>query len=267
MNMIFVMRQLSAASLIATVYWSSSLLVAQTTSRSAPRHASVTRVPFVPCKSDGQVGPLDGPAEGGNVEVETRISQKLAYYKADFGSGVLGPRGWYCFGVYGSGGASLFVTPEPLDTTSIFSGDWRRFNGPVIEIDYTYGGTSGRDSVARVIARVFPKYQRFVQDVLEMFERVYPDLTYGPFPTDKLSYKSDRIVEYRTPGNTEGLGTMTSALRHSPEPIEGVAQLKGDMPEIDLVLLSMRLPSEMNSVKTTIMQQLESETAAGQLRK
>jgi hypothetical protein len=171
------------------------------------------RVPFVGCKSGGQAGPVEAPREPEKViEIDPKLAQKLAYYKSGFSPGVLAPRGWSCFGEYGSGGDETFVTPGSMDSNGFFSGDWRNLTGPGVEVDFRYGGTSGRDEVARVIARVFPKYKAFVQGVLEMFERVYPDLTYGPYPTDKLLYDGDRLVEFRTQPNSEGLGTMTSRL-------------------------------------------------------
>lgn len=137
----------------------------------------------------------------------------------------------------------------------------------MVEVDFLYGGTSGRDAVARVIARVFPKYEAFVQGVLEMFERVYPDLTYRPYPTDKLLYDGDRVVEYRRQPNSEGLGTMTSRLKPNQQPIDGVATLVGEMPEVNLLLLTVRLPPEMNVLKPVIIHQLEREAAAGQPRR
>jgi hypothetical protein len=40
----------------------------------------------------------------------------LAYYShhESSGSGVLAPRGWDCFGTYGSGGSTLYVVPRRL---------------------------------------------------------------------------------------------------------------------------------------------------------
>src|SRR5262245_1162119 len=75
----------------------------------------VVMVPFVGCKSDGQVGPLDAPdgVEQG-VRVSAEAASKLAYYKSE-NLGVLAPRGWFCFGTYGSGGYGIFVAPTPID--------------------------------------------------------------------------------------------------------------------------------------------------------
>ena len=43
-------------------------------------------------------------------------ASKLAYYQAEKGIGVLAPRDWHCFGTYGSGGDTLYVTPQPINS-------------------------------------------------------------------------------------------------------------------------------------------------------
>ena len=78
--------------------------------------ATVVRVPFVGCKSGGQVGPEPAPhGAGKTVRIDAGTAQKLAYYQAGNPPGVLAPRGWYCFGLYGSGGSTLLVSPEPIE--------------------------------------------------------------------------------------------------------------------------------------------------------
>ena len=75
--------------------------------------AQATIVPFVGCKSDGQVGPQDAPTgEPKTVTISPELAQMIAYYKASDGSGVLAPRGWYCFGTYGSSGSNLIRNPN-----------------------------------------------------------------------------------------------------------------------------------------------------------
>lgn len=228
-----------------------------------PKVARVT-VPFVGCKSDGQIGPLDPPTEAEKiVQIDPKLAQKLAYYEPARSSGVLAPRGWYCFGTYGSDGDSTFVIPEPVDSGRVFSGVWRNLTGAAIEVDHQYGGTSGRHAVAQVIARVFPRYKPFVDGVVEMFDFLAEGMVFGPYPSDELVYRSDRVVEYRTPPRLEGLGTITSKLNPSDRPIVGVATLLGELPEIDALLLSVRLPPEMMSLQGSIVEQLEREAAAG----
>ncbi len=73
-------------------------------------------VPFIGCRSDGQAGPLAAP-KGKNavVDVSGKEARELAFYTAGLDLGVLAPRGWHCFGVYGSSGEALYVTPDPVD--------------------------------------------------------------------------------------------------------------------------------------------------------
>ena len=212
-------------------------------------------VPFVGCPSDGQVGPVEAPT-GTTVSVTTtpEAAQLLAYYKASGDYGALAPRGWHCFRIYGSSGGSLFVTPEPIDASRAFSIHGGELAGPAVAIEHTYGGTSGRDQVARVIARVFPKYKVFVASVREMFDLPADRFPSGPHPADKLVYRSPRVVEFRTPAHADGLGT-DAWLKKGETPIDGVAILVGDTP--DLLLLSVRLPRVLVNLAPTIVHQTE----------
>jgi hypothetical protein len=213
--------------------------------------------PFVGCPSDGQLGPLDAPrgtAKG--VRFSREIAQRLAYYKAEQGVGVLAPKGWYCFATYGSNGTSLYVSPLPLNSKLLLSDQWRGFTEPVIQVSDEAGDTSGRFAVARMIARVFPKHKAFVKSVIA--ERIEPSSNFpsGPYPNDKLVYKSSDVVEYRTPANTKGLGTQ-SRLLPSDLPISGVAILVGKTP--DLLFLASRLPASMADLRSAILQQTEED--------
>jgi hypothetical protein len=183
---------------------------------------------------------------------------KLAYYKSEKGIGVLAPRGWHCFGTYGSGGDTLYVTPHPINHATIFSAGPGGSDGPGIEAAYRSGGASGRFAVAEVIARVFPAYRAFATELMRELENPSDSFTFGPYPNDNLLYKSRALVEYRTPAQTEGLGTY-SWLTKSSIPIEGAAMLVGDEPE--LALLSVRLPTPLNGLTATIIRQFEREAA------
>ena len=131
-------------------------------------------------------------------------AEKLAYYKSEKGPGALAPRGWYCFGVYGSGGDTLHITPRSIDRATIFSKGPDGAGGPAIAVVYRFGGTSGRFSVAEIIARVFPAHRSFAVDVTRDIDQ---SPTFGPYPKDTLVYKSNELVEYQTPAQTDGLGT------------------------------------------------------------
>lgn len=226
----------------------------QSLTPSSPAEKTVT-VPFVGCKSDGQVGPVKAPT--GNrkiVQIPASTAQHLAYYKAEHGSGVLAPRGWYCFSTYGSNGSNLFISPKPITSAELFSDSWKGFPGPAIQVSISLGDTSGRFRVAQVIARIFPAYKKFVEQVTE--EKIEPagSFPFGPYPKDKLDYRGKNIAEYITPGNAEGLGTH-SRLERNADPISGVAILVGQTP--DLLQLSMRLPKEQRDLGATIMQHFE----------
>src|SRR6185437_1740796 len=73
-------------------------------------------VSFVGCASDGQAGSLKAASgRSKRMAIPAGAAQRLAYYKAENGFGVLAPKGWHCFGTYGSGGANLFVSPNPIN--------------------------------------------------------------------------------------------------------------------------------------------------------
>lgn len=240
--------------MLALTIYAPPALHGQSLTPSSPAEKTVT-VPFVGCKSDGQVGPVKAPT--GNrkiVQSSARTGQQLAYYKSEYGSGVLAPRGWYCFSTYGSDGSNLFVSPKPITSAELFSDSWQGFPHSAIQVSDSLGDTSGRFRVAQVIARIFPDYKKFVEQVIE--EKIEParSFPFGPYPKDKLTYRGKNIVEFVTPGNTEGLGTH-SRLQMSADPISGVAVLIGQTP--DLVQLSMRLPKEQRELGPIIIQQVE----------
>jgi len=210
-------------------------------------------VPFIGCKSGGQPGPADAPKGASkSVAISQEEARGLAYYESGNGLGVLAPRGWYCFGIYGSGGDSLAVSPRPIDTIELFSTDWKGFAGPAIDISHRFGDTFGRFAVAEVIARVFPAYKAFAIRVMK--EGLQNPFAFGPYPSDTLIYKSNKAVEYKTPAQTEGLGTHSWLLKNA-YPIEGVAMLIGKTP--DLLLLSVRLPPELTELTSAIVGQVE----------
>jgi hypothetical protein len=218
----------------------------------------VTRVPFVGCKSDGQAGPKKPPkGKSKAVYVAADAAQRLSYYKAEDGPGILAPRGWYCFGTYGSNGQSLYVTSQPINPADLFAPGWKGFTGMAIQISYEYGDTSGRFEVARMIARVFPAHKAFATTVIGEGIEPADSFPSGPYPQDTLVYRSDELVEYQTPAQTEGLGTRSS-LRKNEYPICGSAMLVGDTP--DLQFVAIRLSPALNGLAPAIIQQVERDT-------
>ena len=109
-----------------------------------------------------------------------------------------------------------------------------------------------------MIARVFPDQKGFVEDVIA--EGIEPASLFpaGPYPTDKLTYRSTKIVEFETPPNAKGLGTE-SMLRASSLAIRGAAILFG--PEPSLANASVRLSPVSQDLIQTIVKQIEKEAA------
>jgi len=234
--------------------------LAQANAHAAKVQKPVVTVPFVGCASDGQTGPLKAPAGKSKVvPISAAAAQRLAYYKAEYTVGVLAPRGWNCFSTYGSSGANLFVSPDPIDSKNLFSGDWKGFMGPAIQISWSSGGTSGRFEVARVIARVFPAYKKFVADVIAEGIEPASDFPFGPYPNDKLTCRGKNIVEFETPPNSEGIGTE-SMLQPNASPIDGVAILSGV--DTDLTQLSARLSESDRDLIPVIIRRVEIQEGA-----
>jgi hypothetical protein len=234
-----------------------SALLSQTATVGAGKPDATAQVPFVGCASDGQVGPLKAPTGlPMAVTIPAETAHRLAYYKAENGFGVLAPRGWHCFSTYGSDGSNLFVSPDPIDTTNLFSPDWKGLRGQAVQVSVSSGGTSGRFAVARTIARIFPDFKAFAQQVIA--EGIEPASSFpsGPYPQDKLRYVDRKTVEFETPANTKGLGT-DSRLPIDASPIQGVAILFGS--EMDLVQLSVRLSEKDRDLVRLIVARVESE--------
>ncbi len=231
-------------------------LSAQVSTR--PRNP-VSTVAFVGCESEGQGGALKAPvAEPVSISIPAEASQRLAYYKAEYGVGVLAPRAWHCFGTYGSNGATLYVSSDVIDTKDLLSTSWNGFTGPAIQISSVQGDTSGRFQVAKTIARVFPGHEAFVQSVIA--EGIEPASSFPsrPYPTDTLKRRAKNVVEFLTPAHADGLGTA-SRLQKNDSPISGVVILFGEEP--NLLQLSVRLREKDSNLTQFIIQWTEQEVA------
>ncbi len=219
-------------------------------------------IPYVGCAGDGQTGPY--AAAKGNpkpVNLPPEMADQLAWYEysGDAGHfGTLGPRGWNCFATIGSNGWSLYVAPEPLDSAKLIEHkNWKGFVGPAIQLSDSDGGTSGRFEVARVVARVFPAHRDYARTIIKEGFGPASDYPFGPFPTDRLTYKSKELVEFITPARQSGLGTM-SWLLPSDRPIGGFAQLSiGPNIDTELLQLRVRLPSSLSPLGAPIILQAE----------
>ena len=223
-----------------------------------PASTLASRVPFVGCQSDGQTGPVKAPeGETRVVSVDAKTAQQLAYYASKKEFGVLAPRGWYCFGTYGSNGDTLYVSPQPINAANLLTSTWTGFTGAAIQLSYQRGDPSGRSDVAKTIARAFPARRAIASTVVETGTEPASSFPFRPYPNDKLTYRSKEIVEYQTPSNTEGLGT-NSSLQSNADPISGVAILMGKVP--DLLQLSVRLPMAQVGLTPIIIGQVERDT-------
>jgi hypothetical protein len=213
-------------------------------------------VPFVGCPSDGQLGPIAAPKGAAKtVNVDAATAAQLAYYQALDSFGVLAPRGWKCFYVYGSNGASLTVAPSGNLQDTSTSG----LSGPAVVETVSSGGTSGRFDVAKYSARLFPKLeQAFIASVIAEGIEPKKDFPFGPYPADKTNYKNARLLEFETPANKDGLGT-SDRLRKDSTPIQGMAKLKESVPpgSPDFYLLTVRLPANQAHLSSAIIAEAE----------
>src|ERR1700735_5782172 len=125
-------------------------LIAQTPKAAPASGKPEMTVPLIGCASDGQTGPHDAPPSGSTqIAASTRVAEQLAYYKSREGTGGLAPRGWHCFGIYGSDGSTLYVSPHPLSAANFLSDAGKPLDGPVVALWDVAGDTAGRVGVAK----------------------------------------------------------------------------------------------------------------------
>jgi hypothetical protein len=197
-----------------------SMLLVVSGARSA--EAQTSPVSFVGCKSDGQVGPQAAPQVPNVLPIlQSSAASRLTWY-ASMDLGVLAPSGWNCFGLYGSNGSTLIVTPEshsdhPFDIKA---------SGPAVQLSVSFSDTSGRFEAAEFAALLFPDRQNFVDRVIAeglMPRNSFPSKT-SPF--DVITRGGPDLVDFETPADHDGLGTM-SLLVKSGQPIFGRVSMDG----------------------------------------
>jgi hypothetical protein len=209
---------------------------------------------------DTQGGTLATPSGADKtVQLDAHVAHRFAYYEAMSGYGVLGPRGWHCLGTSGSSSVELFVLPQPLQPGDLYGPKWKGTTGSAIQVLGVDGNGSGALAVAEVLARVFPNQRVFAQNVFNGFDLPAGTYKFGPYPSDRLIRQTATLVEFHTPPHSEGLGTMDQ-LKAGNNPIDGVAILQGQTP--DLLMLRVRLPSNLRSLATSIIRQLEHDNPA-----
>ena len=210
-------------------------------------------IPFVGCPADGQQGAIDPPHGAPKiVAIRSGPSTALAYYKGEYSSGVFAPRGWHCRVWYGSSGSILIVTPDSIsgDTFS------PRFYGPAVELQFSFGGTSGRFGVATNGSRLFPKeLGKFIARVRTNDQDVLADSEFAParFAQDSVRNLSRRMAAFTTHAGVEGLGT-SEFLAPSHDAVRGLAVLTGTPSEPDLSILRVRLPSTDHQLEHVVLE-------------
>lgn len=215
--------------------------------------SAAQRVPFVGCPADGQGGPVAAPKGAPKiVNLDAASASQLAYYRAQNSSGVLAPRGWTCFSLYGSNGVTLIVAPSgKLDDFDL------RLAGPAVTLTLESGSTSGRFDVAKYSARLFAEpEQAFIASVIAEGNEPKENFVFAPYPSDKLTYRRATLVEYVTPANADGLGT-SGRLRKSAQPVVGMATLKSEADGPDFILLAVRLAPAQAKLAAAIVSATE----------
>jgi len=109
-----------------------------------------------------------------------------------------------------------------------------------------------------MIARVFPAHLSFVKSVIDEGIEPASDFPSGPYPSDKLTYLTNEMVEYQTPANADGLGTHSLLIKNG-DPIRGVVILFDDA--LNLLHLHVRLPPELESLAPIIIRQAERDAS------
>jgi hypothetical protein len=231
-------------------------LIAQTIPQKSNPITSFSHVPFVGCESVGDDGEQPLPeGESKEVGLDGKDSGRLAYYESQRSAGVLAPRGWHGFGTYGLWGSRIIVTRNPL---KIDASEVDAEAAACIKVS-RYDGLRlfGRWWVADVIARVFPTQREYIKSVIS---DIHPAsvIPTGPYPNDKLVYRSDLVIEFRTPPHRKGLGELTP----NDQPISGVAilDLEGEDPTVSL--LTVRFMPHNDHLASQIIQQFERDESA-----
>jgi len=227
--------------------------------------AITTTVPFVGCPSDGQIGAQPAPTGGAkSVTMDPDAAAKLAYYVMENGPGVLAPRGWSCAGIYGSDGATLIVSPQPVKPGDLMGQSWAGAAGDAIQVTVASGDTSGRFQVAQAIMRLFPAHQAFAQNVVQEGVEPASNFPAGPYPSDRMTTRSGELVEFATPANTVGFGTdvnTNTRLKPGADPAQGAVALVGGTP--DLLFAVVRLSPDLQALSGPIIGQFEADNPAG----
>ncbi len=212
--------------------------------------AREVQIPFVGCQSDGQVGRLKPPKDDGTApRLPASIATRLAWYASNNTGGVLAPRNWKCFELYGSNGSVLMVTPDGFGNDPFTA----KLRGPAVQLSISLGDTSGRFESAEIAARLFPSRRLFVESVIAEGIEPKKDFVFGPFPHDQIRRLTRKYVMFKTPANEDGMGTK-SRLVKAREPIHGLVWMDE---ENNATLLAVRLAPSQRDLALQIVGEMK----------
>ena len=219
-------------------------------------------VPFVGCPTDSLTAPLAAPkGDAVAVAFDGRTAARLAFYKSQADQGVIGPRGWHCLSFKAPSGWVTIVTPAtPSPSTMLRYARFHPIAGPAIQITHFEGYSSGREDIAKLIARYFPEHALFLQFVKSAVPAA--DFPAGPYPKDQRLAQKPGIVETLTPAGKVGLGTQYR-LVPSDLPIRAFAAVVGPDEALQGYVMGVRLAKDKDDLAPIILSWAEQRYATG----
>jgi hypothetical protein len=180
-----------------------------------------------------------------------QVAGQIAYYRAEHNPGVYAPKGWSCRVWDDVNGSILIVTPKRVEPPYF---PLPKITGPAVTIEASDAAGPGRFHVAIVAAQLFPLIgSDFITHVRQ--EHLISDSSFDAeaYPDDRLTYLSDRLVQYTTASNRAGLGTA-GVLEVSDLPVRGLAMLNLEAETNALIEVRVRLAPGMNGVAAAVVQ-------------
>jgi hypothetical protein len=127
-------------------------------------------------------------------------------------------------------GSTLYVTPLDLNVP-ILDRPSRLSDSPAVILSYAVGETSGRFTVAKIAAQVFPRARWFVDRVRNEGADDPNEYVFAPPPGDSIHRLSDFAVSYLTRSGAKGLGTSLMS-PSATLPISGLI-----LPALEILIL------------------------------